>query len=516
MNPLLRKQGLVLLLAAAMLLAAVESAHPSDESIDPGSWVYPALHTFELLGLVRLAPSVPYSRGEVQRYVDAIVREIESGRVVLTPRQDFLVGRLRAEFSQEALSPDMREDPPILTVREGENFFSIDASLGGVVRKRIDRDKGQADGILVPTLLLGFGNDFTIETDYLIKLSPERDLNRRTQKPSPRERSWRGLTSEYRRGYIAFSGRKWRLKVGRDYIGWGGLYGDGLITSTSAGSHDHVHFDISLGRFTLRAFQAVLDSGLPRRLAGHRLEVRLPRRITAGITETVLYTMRDLEWSYLLPFGSFYGNQYNEEVDDNVLWSVDVRIPVRKGLILAGELLIDDFQYESDPPGPNRIGLTAKMGLLLHPWGHDLEMEAVYTRINIHTYAHKDSLLTTYVTGNGDKTVNSIIGSQLGPDAERAGIRIATPVHPRAVLAVTGAWSRMGEGNDLREWDRVSDPNPPFPSGDVKTEKTVAALLEIDLSRGSIISVGGGMQRTSDGGATEDWTFAHLAFTWDF
>ena len=97
-------------------------------------------------------------------------------------------------------------------------------------------------------------------------------------------------------------------------------------------------------------------------MAGHRLEIRLPARIYAGISETVLYTGRDLDWAYLVPFGAFYANQYNEKEDDNILWSADLRVPVTRGLVLSGELLMDDFQYESDPPSPGQARLDSAGG----------------------------------------------------------------------------------------------------------------------------------------------------------
>ena len=138
------------------------------------------------------------------------------------------------------------------------------------------------------------------------------------------------MTSEYERGYVAFAGTR-ALEggaPGRDYIQWGPLGPGGLLMSSTARSHDHVGFDISMGRFTLRMYQAVLDPSVPRKMAGHRLEIRLPARIYAGISETVLYTGKDLDWAYLVPFGAFYANQYNEKEDDNILWSADLRVPV--------------------------------------------------------------------------------------------------------------------------------------------------------------------------------------------
>ena len=502
-----------IIVAAAFLLLQPSPVHSSDETIPPRSWIYPALRSFEMLGLVDLDPVSPYSRSEVEFYVDRILQSMKEGDVELTPRQEFLLSRLRAEFQGMENSPEKRENRPIWTLREGKRFFTIDLAAGGALVKQVEYDNGEANGLLIPTFLLGMGGAVTFEADYIVKMGPERDGE---EDGATRARNWRGVTSEYERGYVAFAGTRWRLQLGRDYIQWGPLGPGGLLMSSTAGSHDHLAFDISMGRFTLRSFQAVLDSYVPRRLAGHRLEIRLPARIYAGISETVLYTNRELDWAYLIPFGTFYANQYNEKEDDNILWSVDLKVPVTRGLILSGELLIDDLQYESDPPAPDKLGWTLRADALVMPWGHDLEMQASYTRTDIYTYSHKDSLLTAYVTGNGRKAVNMIIGDQLGPDADRYYLRISTPLHPRALLSLEGAWIRRGEGNDLRQWEWGEDPDPPFPSGEVTDERIYAAALRIDLGHGSFIEALGGVAAGSRGGDGSDRGFGHLSFVWDF
>jgi len=58
---------------------------------------------------------------------------------------------------------------------------------------------------------------------------------------------------------------------------------------------------------------------------------------------------------------------------------------------------------------------------------------------------------------------------------------------------------RRGEGNDLREWDRVEDPGLPFPSGNVLTERFMQFTARYDLGRGSFINVNGGVRFQSGG-----------------
>jgi len=505
-----------LLLVCPLLLAGPLSAAGSDETIHPDSWVYPALRTLELAGLVELDPSIPYSRSEIERYVTSIRAAAAGKPDALTPRRRFLLERLEREFLAD--DPGRRENRPAAVLIEEDNLAALDLSIGALFIKPADGEEGELWGTARPRFLLGLGGGVTIETAYRLRMGPEKGENAVGVKPSPRERSFRGLTSEYEKSMLWITGKGWRLGVGRDYMGWGSGREEGLLLSRTAGSLDHLAARVEMWRFSLRSVQAILDPAYPRRLAGHRLGIRLPRGIRVGIGETVLYTGRGLDFAYLLPFGSYYANQYNEAEDDNILWGIDWKIPLTAGLLLYGELLVDDFQYERDPPAPDRIGFNVTAEALIGFGGLEFELLLGYTYIDIYTYAHKDTLMTRYVTGDGDPATNGIIGSPLGPDSDRWEARLSTPVHPRVLVGVRGSRTRRGEGNDLREWIPGTDPHLPFPSGAVTNEKLLALEADIDLEHGSYIRAGGGWRSTesSEGGADDDSGFFHLELVLDF
>ena len=506
----------LLLLVGVLLVLSHVDAVATDETIVPESWVYPALRTFELAGLVDLDPSMPYSRSEIEHYVTVILAATGERPDALTPRNRFLLGRLEEEFL--AADPSEREDRPVLILTEEGNLTAFDVSIGALFVKPVDEDDGEVWGIARPQFLIGLGGMLTIEAAYRMRMGPEKDTNISSGKPNPRERSFRGLTSEYEKCMIFLDGKGWRLGIGRDYIQWGSGREEGLLLSRTAGSLDHLTARLSMGRFSLHAVHAILDPEFPRRLAGHRLAIRLPRGIRIGIGETVLYTGRDLDFAYLLPFGSYYANQYNEADDDNILWVLDWRLPVTRGLMLYGELLIDDFQYESDPPAPDRVALNVTAEAYLNIGSREFELLLGYTYIDIYTYAHKDTLLTSYVTGDGGTETNSIIGSPLGPDADRWNASVRTPLHHRLLITVGGSYIRRGEGNDLREWIRGTDPNLEFPSGNVTSETRLSLEADLDLDHGSYIRAGGGWRHVECGecGAEDDAGFFHIELLMDF
>lgn len=506
------------LAAGFFLCVCPQAAFSSDETILPDSWIYPALHSFQLAGYVDLEPTTPYSRREVELYVQRILSTVETDGRALTPRKQFLLERLEAEFIGTTDLPAERENSPLLLYQERDNYIALDVPTGILAGKQLGDDDGAVWGLARPELLLGLGERVTAVALYSLRLGPERETNISGGKPSPRERSWRGLVSELERSVLSVSGDSWRISVGRDYLHWGSGREGGLLVSETAHSIDHVAASVSIGRLSFHAVHALLDPEFPRRFSGHRLTIRLPRGIFLGAGETVVYTGREVEFSYLLPFSIFYANQYNEAEDDNILWGLDLKVPVVGGLILYGELLIDDFQYESDPPAPNRLGFNITAEAMVTVVGRDIELLAGYTFIDIYTYAHKDSLLTRYVTGTGDPSADFLIGSPLGPDADRWSARISVPLHHRLETVFMAGFSRRGEGNDLREWDRATNPDPAFPSGEVEKETLLSLFGTFDFGAGSYVKAGGGW-RHIEGGAQgldeKDW-FLYLEAILDF
>ena len=481
------------------------------ETVPPDGWVYDALRTFELRGLVSLEPTIPYSRVQVELYVERIVASLETENVPLGVRERFLLERLREEFIGKAARPEDRENRPVYVVRDEDRYFAMDWAVGGSFRKRADEKKGEADGLAVPRFLVGFGRSITLDANYRLRMAPERGLNDRNFKPSPRTKSHRGLTAEYERALLSAEGAWWRLQLGRDYLQWGSGRSEGLILSRTAGSLDHFGGRFTIGRFSLSTFQALLSQNLERRLAGHRLTISLPRGVSFGIDETVVYCNRDLDYIYLLPLSVFYANQFNEAENDNILWSFDWKVPLHRGVILYGEFLVDDLQYEQDDPAaPDKIAFNLSADVLALIGSRELEISGGYTYIDIYTYTHKREAIS-YVVGTGmTPGWNPGIGSPLGPDADRWNLRASLSYHPRAVFAVEGALIRSGEGNDYRRWDSPTEDSPgspshpPFPSGAVLNERTISASQLVDLGRGSYVSAGGGVRFLSGGPADLD------------
>jgi hypothetical protein len=497
---------IAMIFCVAAILAGVLLMAPAarTETVPPDSWAYEALKSFELRGLVALEPTFPYTFNQCEAYTREIVAAVEARGIALGPRHAFLLERLTKQFVGTRDRPEDRWSKPVYVEREGDRFAAFDVSVGVSARKNPDQKKGEADGLAVPGILVGLGHNVTLETNYRLRIAPERGRNANTQKPSARLRSYRGLTAEFERGLLDASGDWWEVRAGREYMHWGSNLREDLIVSRTAGSLDHVGARFALGRFALSTFQASLTEDYKRRhFAGHRLTAALPRGIFVGISETVVY-QGDVKHRYIMPLSIFYAQQFNEGSNvDNILWALDWKVPIRRGLLFYGEFLVDDFQYERDEnAGPDRLGLCVAADALLMVGERELELSGGYTYIDTYTYAH--FMAGGYVAGDGHAQMNPILGSPVGPDADRRFIKATLGVSGRTAVSLEGVYTMYGANNQLfnaylQDWAPSKDNDPAFPTAPVLHVKYVCASTLYDLRNGSFISAGGGVRFCNGG-----------------
>ncbi len=120
------------------------------------------------------------------------------------------------------------------------------------------------------------------------------------------------------------------------------------------------------------------------------------------------------------------------------------------------------------------------------------------------------------MTGNGDPLVNPIIGSPLGPDSDRWNLGASVAITARFTAEAGVTLTRRGDGNDLREWERGSDPDPSFPSGATVDERMFLVGGSFDLGKGSSVFGNAGLARVSGPDKDGDGSFAYLGMILDF
>jgi hypothetical protein len=466
------------LLAAAVALVACLPASPravGRERVPVDHWCYPALERFETLGWCTLPETRPLGRAEIRAVVAAVAARVrESGSpAMLSARDAYELDRLEHEFTA---TDDPRERwDRALFAEDGSVAVEGDFDLRPYLERAPGSDETEVFVGADPTAKVHLGARVSYDLRYRLLFGPEHGARARDQKPSRREKSFKGLTSLYDRSYVVGTFEPVDVLVGREQIDWGPGAGGGLIVPGARHTVDQLAFRLKFRSLRLDAFYGQLFTAPERYMVGHRLEVALGATVL-GLSETVVYGGRPLDWLYLFPLSWYYANQFNERTnEDNILWSLDAKTTIAGRVTLFGSLLVDDFQFERSQGYPDKLAYDVGLRWVpARPLG--LELRGRYRRVDIYTYSHLDSL-SVYVSGAGEIAQGDVLlGGDPGPDADEWGV--AAAVYPRADLALTlsGAGRRAGEGGDVRAFDLGVDPaDPPFPSGVV--ERTIAVGL---------------------------------------
>jgi len=253
--------------------------------------------------------------------------------------------------------------------------------------------------------------------------------------------TWRGGKFDIDYSHFRYANPFLSVTAGRQQRWWGqGTYGT-LLLSTNAPAFDALSFKARYQRLGFESFVGILSIKQQRYLSGHRLTLRLPGRVTAGFSELVLYKAGNIDPVYANPLLPFYGTQWNERDDDNIMWCLDAKWTPGRGVRLYGELLMDDVQYEQSPPAPQKMGFLLG-GHWADPLGlPDTDLRAEWAGAQKWTYTHRRHE-NRYV---GSDTA-SIIGHWIGTDGDALDFMIEHRFHPRLNIGLGYAWRRQGEG----------------------------------------------------------------------
>lgn len=453
-----------MLLIAFVLQPIAAAALP--EGLPPGHWAYEDLEHFEARGRVRLHGLRPYTRAEVAAWVEGIA---DSG---LTHNEVQRLRRLRREFvdGEPLADASARWDRPLVRVMESGWGFAGDLEIGTLGTASVGTATDVRGQARLETVVR-WNDHFAYETRYEVLLADEEGRRVGENVLSSRERTWHGLTSNNDRAYLALARGPMRVAFGREYLAWGARRGAELLVSDAGVSLDALAMRLQLGRFRLASAAALLSTSRNRNFAAHRLEVDLgPFQL--GVHEAAVYESAHFDPTYLFPIAFFYGNQFNERADDNVLLGGDLKWTSALGVVDA-ELLVDDFIYDGDP-APNKLGWRVGWTHARAAFGTDLDLRLDYARLSRWTFTHRRGPGYSYVAGSGDPTQGDpFLGSSLGPDADRGTLSVElSPRWPWGVR-LSQSYVRRGEGNrDLTPWQPGEPYDMTFPSGDVQREHT--------------------------------------------
>jgi len=289
------------------------------------------------------------------------------------------------------------------------------------------------------------------------------------------------------RGYLRWSIPAVSVSLGRIPQRWGPGRFTQLLLSDNSPPLDmlKVQFRLPSAGLEFTGFTATVDSDSGTYLTAHRLDITPFRQLRIGLSESILFKSAGLDLAYMNPFIPWYPVQWNERVDDNAFMVIDLSWLPFRGFETYGELLLDDFQYENEGNRPDKIGFTAGMS----GWLARAEIGAVveYTRIDRYVYAQRRKC--NYYLHHDD-----IIGSGLGPDADRITLSVAESATWPLLAEVRVHHTRHGEGTVQEGWPDSASTGGKFPSGVV--EHTTGAALNLSWYPLEMLDILGSLQQS--------------------
>ncbi len=301
--------------------------------------------------------------------------------------------------------------------------------------------------------------------------------------PTYSGKKWRGLAGDVQNAFVHFTAGEFDLTVGRFASFWGPRNSLALASDVSM---DGLGYSYRWGRLTLSYRLARLDGLNPedheveqfenRFFAGHRLDIHLSNEVRIGFFETAIFggPGRQVELYYLNPILFYHATQLNDGINDNTLLGLDFDVQPIHGVKVWGQLLVDDYQIDSESQGdeePNEIGLLG--GFYAADVLDKTDIRFEYSRVTNWTFnqVHPRNRYTFK---------NSVIGRARGNDYELFELKLMNWLRPDIRVGAELSFYRQGEGRVDAEWtapwhDIDGDYYEPFPTGTVQTTTTIAA-----------------------------------------
>jgi hypothetical protein len=404
--------------------------------LDLQHWAYPVLQRFEAKGYLRLPVTRPYHYLQVASLLEAMSARMDSGKIALSGSDRYNWERLGQEFLQQVDGPRLVEKELVSLGDDNVNFKGDAAVIPQSNFSNLSSPShsltGQVDfwGSLKQAFIYDQRLSFLVEKEKT-----------KVERTSATQNTWRGGKFIVDWSYFRAKASWLYITLGRQQHWWGPGRVGTLLLSDNAPAFDALNLKLDYKRVGFESFAGILGTEQQRFFSGHRGTLVLPWNIDLGASEVVIYQARNIDPVYVNPLLPFYGTQWNERDDDNVLWSADVTWRPYPGYTVYGELLMDDVQYEQDPPAPQKLGFIGGLHWADPAGLPDTDVKLEYAGNQKWVYGHR-RYVNRYV---GSDTV-SVIGHFIGTDADLFGLKIEHRFHPRFDLGLQYSLERHGEG----------------------------------------------------------------------
>lgn len=489
---------LLIILATLSILFRV--AAPDARDLDLGHWANSALERFQAMGYIDLPATKPYPRDLVRAELLRLDEKASRQQTAFSPSDFRSLERLRQELG--LLHRQARIVEGDMLVLGDQTLYLCGDGRAGL--SALGRHGREPEYIFRGDLDAYGGHDGRFSFDQRLVFELEKE-NQKVERLSGSQTTWRGGSYSVGWAYLRLrlldprpdgQGALLELTAGRQQRWWGRGRQGTLLLSDNAPTFDALGARVYYKKIGFESFAGVLGTEQRRFLSGHRGTLELPWGLSLGASEVVLYQAANLDPVYLNPLLPFYGNQWNQRDDDNILWSVDLAWERDPGLYIYGELLMDDVQYEQDPPAPQKLGFLAGLHWA-DPLGlPDCDLKAEWAGNQKWVYTQR-RYANRYV---GMDTI-SCLGHWMGTDADMAGIYLEHRLHLNVNMGLGYSWTRRGEGRIERG---LHYPGELYQGGTVAPGDTVGSAFVGDDMRTAFLS-----------GTVERSDLCHAYLSWE-
>ena len=433
-----RKRLFLFLVFFALLWLILPGAEASDLPLD--HWAYDYLDRMKVKGVLDgfMNQTRPLPRLEVAQAVYQVIRAAKTDDSSITPVERSQLEWLQMEFATEFRVLDIaagKKDRHLLSLAKEDAKLVLD--LLGQIKGSLGCANSTDRHILdtrVTVQARGFlGRQLSYDA-CVAKGQVNTNLDHVTREDV-------GLTGyfnscndrayyDWSHGHLSLRFPWVELQLGRQPLDWGPGVRGNLSLSRHPPAYDFLQFRAKISRIKFVHVHGFLISDVmteyqtadglfvrreyPNKfVAAHRLEIGLLNWLDLGLTETIIYGERDLDFAYLNPLVLFWSAQHSSHDRDNETMGADIRIRPFPGLSLYGALFIDEIYLKELLASDARNKGAFQGGIyIVDPLGiADTDLRVEYVRVQpcvythkfpVNTYCHDGFTLGHWLGQNGD------------------------------------------------------------------------------------------------------------------
>jgi hypothetical protein len=511
-----------------LVLAAAPLGAQGTAIVPLGDHVYGELDRLSELGLLDsvIVGQRPYSRRELARIARVAQNRLASRD---SSQRDVVARGLVERLSQrfERSTGDSADASPLFGLVDGASvaITSTDAVRRGFPLGDASQLEATIDPLAFRRLGLPAVQGQTLAVEVAQRVEPTEWLalqaRERLEVRAPRDASLPHQSAEL---LLASARARWRnlaVTAGRAQFAWAQGEGDGLFLASDAPALDQISiagdrpfilpgFLSRLGPTQATLMYAELGASVVRsqsKLLAYKVSVNPTASLELGGTffnhfggeggAPSSFGNRLIDF---LPFidifrkHNYYDSTKTRDVDSDKVLGVDGRwrVPHLGGVLLTGELLIDDFDVHRIPYLLTGYG-SSMLGIVVPAIGSpDWSVKLSAKHMGIITYTH-------FVLTNGITTRGRLLGDELGPDAKAFGAEVRWQPDPSLRVAMEGRaalYSQALYGSTYTDVDSVHFVVYKISSGPNELRDRVRGTVELQRSRDVTFVLRAGAERT--------------------